>query len=151
MRTAALALAAFSLAACGRPAPDAAAPAEPTAAAVVPPVAEPPLPAQLQGDIQGRGTEPFWAVTVAGGQITLERPDHSPLTAVAAPARAQDGAAVWEAPTANPPLTVTARVEPGCSDGMSDLVYPLAVELTLGGETLKGCGARSGEMPRGER
>jgi uncharacterized membrane protein len=157
MRAAAAALAALTLAACERPAPEPAPaapvqPAEAPATPAAPPAATPPaLPAQLQGDIEGRGTEPFWAVKVTGGQITLERPDHPPLTAGAAPARAEGEAAVWEAPTVNPPLRVTARVQPGCSDGMSDLSYPLAVVVLVGGETLKGCGARAGEMPRGER
>lgn len=157
MRAAALALAALTLAACGRPAPEPATPAPASAEAPALPGAETPaatpptLPAELQGDIEGRGTEPFWAVRVTGGQITLERPDHPTVAAGAGPVRAEGGAAAWEAATANPPLRVTARVQPGCSDGMSDLSYPLAVEVTVGGETLKGCGARAGEMPRGER
>lgn len=151
MRAAAVALAALTLAACERPEPDPA-PAAQTPAEAPPPTATPPaLPAELQGDIEGRGTEPFWAVKVIGGQITLERAGHPPLTAPAAPARAEGEGAVWEAPGANPPLRVTARVQPGCSDGMSDLSYPLAVEVVVGGETLKGCGAPAGELPRGER
>lgn len=149
MRAAVVTLAALTLAACERPAaPEPAAPPAPAAPAVAPP---PALPAQVQGDIEGRGTEPFWAVKVSAGQITLERPDHAPLTVGAAPVRAEGEAAAWEAATANPSLRVTVRAQPGCSDGMSDLVYPLAVEVTVGGETLKGCGARAGEMPRGER
>jgi uncharacterized membrane protein len=152
MRAAAVALAALVLAACGGPEPAPPAPSAPAETPAAPAEAAPPaLPAELQGDVEGRGTEPFWAVKVAGGQITLERPDHPPLTVGAAPVRADGEAAVWEAPTANPPLRVTARVQPGCSDGMSDLAYPLAVEVTVGGETLKGCGAKSGEMPQGER
>ncbi|MFC3080483.1 COG3650 family protein [Phenylobacterium terrae] len=153
MRAAVAVLAALILTACERPAPEPApAPAAPAEAPAPPAAATPPaLPAELQGDIEGRGTEPFWAVKVTGGQITLERPDHPTVAAGAGSVRAEDGAAVWEAATVNPPLRVTARVQPGCSDGMSDLSYPLAVEVTVGGETLKGCGARAGEMPRGER
>lgn len=155
MRAAALVLVLLTLAACERPVP----PAPPAPPAPVSPVeaptppAPPPsvLPAELQGDIEGRGTEPFWAVKVSGGQITLERPDHPAVTAGAAPVRAEESAAVWEAAAVNPPLKVIARPQPGCSDGMSDLSYPLAVEVTVGGETLKGCGARAGGMPRGER
>lgn len=153
MRAAALTLAALALAACERPSPEPAPPAPAPAEAPAVPAADPPAspapPPELQGDIEGRGTEPFWAVKVTGGQITLERPDHPTLTAGAAPARTEGGAAVWDAATANPPITVAARVQPGCSDGMSDLSYPLAVEVMVGGETLKGCGARAGEMPRG--
>ncbi|MFA5599619.1 MAG: hypothetical protein WCY15_04395 [Phenylobacterium sp.] len=148
MRAALLALAALTLAACGRPAPE---PVTQPGPAPAPTAETPQVPAGLTGGVEGRGTEPFWAVTVKDGRLTLERPDHPPLTAAVGPARLQDGAVVWDTPAVNPPIRVAAREAPGCSDGMSDLSYPLAVELTLDGETLKGCGARAGEMPRGER
>lgn len=137
MRAAGLVIAALMLAACGGGPP-----------ASLP---EATLPPGLQGDIEGRGTEPFWAVKTAGDRIILERPEHPPLTLAAEPPREEAGAAIWDGAAADPPVRVAARVQPGCSDGMSDLVYPLAVEVTIGGETLKGCGARAGEMPRGQR
>lgn len=146
MRAATLALAVLTVGACGRPAPNAAAPDRPSEAPAVMAI-----PAELQGGVEGRGTEPFWAVTVAGGQIDLQRPDHPPLTAGASNARAVEGAAVWDGRSADAPLQVSARVQPGCSDGMSDLVYPLAVEVRIGGDVLRGCGAPAGQMPRGER
>jgi len=35
------------------------------------------------------------------------------------------------------------RAQPGCSDGMSDRRYPLAAELTVGGEERRGCAEAS--------
>jgi uncharacterized membrane protein len=47
------------------------------------------------------------------------------------------------------PLVAKVTKAP-CSDGMSDLAYPLTVEVTAQGATLKGCGAKTSEMPKGE-
>jgi uncharacterized membrane protein len=35
-----------------------------------------------------------------------------------------------------------------CSDGMSDLKYPMSAEVVLVNETLKGCAARTAELPK---
>jgi uncharacterized membrane protein len=146
MRAAPLALA-LALAACQQPeAPPAPEASPPPSAPAVDPAPAAPAASRL-GDIEGRGTEPFWFVRVAGDAITLERPDHPTLTATGAAAGVEGERTVWQAQT----VRVAAWSQPGCSDGMSELAYPLAVEVVVGGETLKGCGARAGELPRGER
>ena len=59
-----------------------------------------------------------------------------------------DGAAIWESTAGDKPIKITLREQPGCSDGMSDLKYPLAAEDALGGTTYKGCAAKTSEKPR---
>ena len=59
-----------------------------------------------------------------------------------------DGKAVWENAEGPRPIVVTLSEQAGCSDGMSDLRYPLAAEVALGGTTYKGCAAKTAEKPR---
>ncbi|MDP8995194.1 MAG: hypothetical protein M3N07_09495, partial [Pseudomonadota bacterium] len=64
----------------------------------------------------------------------------------------QDGTRVWTRYTPGPGgggtwsgalggrlFELRARPQPGCSDGMSDKRYPLAVDLLVGGERRTGC------------
>jgi uncharacterized membrane protein len=141
MRAAVLLLA-VTLAACQEPA--------------APPQVEPaPAPAQAQeappepaglGDIDARGNEPFWFAKVRGETLELERPDQATVI-TPAQKRVEGERTIWEGRA----FTVAATPQPGCSDGMSDLTYPLAVEVTMEGQVMKGCGALEGELPTGER
>ncbi|CAN7163047.1 hypothetical protein LJR164_000213 [Phenylobacterium sp. LjRoot164] len=156
MRAVLLAFAAVSLAACQPQAPDgsvaqppadapAPAPVAPAAAPAPPPAAA--LPAAFQGDLDAHGTEPFWAVRIRDNQIEFSTPDSN----IAFPnkgASAVNGAVVWENADGPRPIKVTLREQAGCSDGMSDLVYPLAAEVALGGTTYKGCAVKTAERPR---
>jgi len=45
------------------------------------------------------------------------------------------------------PMSVTLR-QGACSDGMSDLRYDYVAEVSLAGETLKGCAGKADAMPR---
>ena len=80
------------------------------------------------------GTEPFWAVTVKGSTMTLERPSRPPLSL--AIARTDDGRAIRYLGDGFA-MVVT---EGPCSDGMSDAIWADRVSLSFGGGTLKGCG-----------
>jgi uncharacterized membrane protein len=97
-----------------------------------------------------RGNEPFWALKIEGGQFTLARPDRPDAVYEAPGARIAPGTAEW---TAKGPggrtLKVTLYMSP-CSDGMSDLEYPMTaeVELATDGEVLRGCAAKTAELPR---
>lgn len=136
----ALIAAAIALAAC-QPQTDDGSPAVPPADA--PP---PALPAVFTGDIDARGTEPFWSLTIRGNQLTLSRPDQPNLIVGNSKGGALEGqAAVF----GYEPLTVRLT-ETKCSDGMSDLTYPLTAEVTVQGQTLKGCAAKTAEAPRAE-
>lgn len=99
--------------------------------------------------ITARGTEPFWALHITEGRrLRFTRPDASDLTAEAADPAVEAGRAVWVARTSDGrQMTVTVRLGE-CSDGMSDLTYPMVAEVVLPGERLVGCAARTAELPR---
>lgn len=99
--------------------------------------------------ITARGNEPFWALTITGGKsFKLSRPDHADITAEAPGAAMSPDGATWIARGAQgEQLTVTLRTGE-CSDGMSDLKYPMTAEVVLLNETLIGCAAKTAELPR---
>ena len=142
-------IAALALAACQPQAPDGSLAQPPADAPPLPaePAPPPATPAAFQGDIDAHGTEPFWAVEIRQTQISFKTPDASIVFPAGGMAVA-DGAAVWESTAGDKPIKITLREQPGCSDGMSDLKYPLAAEVALGGTTYKGCAAKTSEKPR---
>lgn len=125
MRALVMAMGLFALAACGRGGEEkAGAPEVETA------------PSSMFGEIRAAGTEPFWALhvspqeglvfTEAGGQGDLTEP-------YAPPAPSVDGGVFT-----TPKISLTISVG-SCSDGMSDIVYPLNATAVVDGRTLKGC------------
>ena len=126
------------LAACQPQAPDGSAAQAPADAP-----AEAPVDPELSGDLDLRGTEPFWAASLRAAAITLSRAGEAEVTAPDPQVQAEGEAVVWRAG----PLTARVRRE-ACSDGMSDLAYPLAAEVEFAGIVLKGCGAPAGKLPR---
>ena len=149
MRTLIPLIAALALAACQPQAPDGSLAQPPADAPPLPaePAPPPATPAAFQGDIDAHGTEPFWAVEIRQTQISFKTPDASIVFPAGGMAVA-DGAAVWESTAGDKPIKITLREQPGCSDGMSDLKYPLAAEVALGGTTYKGCAAKTSEKPK---
>ena len=140
MRAVLLALAAVSLAACQPQAPDGSV-AQPPADAPAP------APAAFQGDLDAHGTEPFWGVKIRENQIEFSTPEAN----IAFPNKGGalvDGKVVWESTEGPRPIKITLREQAECSDGMSDLTYPLAAEVALGGTTYKGCAVKTAEKPR---
>jgi uncharacterized membrane protein len=99
--------------------------------------------------ITARGTEPFWALIITGGKsFVLRRPDHPDLAAEAPGAAMSGDTATWVARGARgEQLTVMLRAGE-CSDGMSDLKYPMTAEVVMANETLIGCAARTADLPR---
>ena len=84
---------------------------------------------------RAHGNEPFWSVTVANGRMTYERLGE-PGFSVRTPEREETEIGyIWRTPR----LTVEIMHQ-RCSDGMSDLLYPADVRVTVGGEELRGCG-----------
>lgn len=92
---------------------------------------------------RGLGTEPFWSLEVDGGDpptiaLALDMGERELAVPGAGPlassegftGRADDGSAV-----------VLRIVRGDCSDGMSDQVYPATVELAVGEQAYRGCGA----------
>jgi uncharacterized membrane protein len=152
MRHALLITAAILLSGCQPQAPDGSVAQPPADAPAVVEAAPAPapaaaLPAAFQGDLVAHGTEPFWGVKIRGNQIEFSTPEAN----IAFPnkgAAVVDGAVVWENADGPRPIKITLREQAGCSDGMSDLKYPLAAEVALGGTTYKGCAARTAEQPK---
>lgn len=93
-----------------------------------------PAPPSSETRYRAIGTEPFWAVTVRGSNLTLERPDHAPLHLPIA--RTDDGRAVRYLGDG---LAMVVTEGP-CSDGMSDAVWADRVSVAFAQGTLKGCG-----------
>jgi len=87
------------------------------------------------------GTEPFWGARIEGRCVTYSHPED------------QDGTRIWTRHSDGPDgdrwsgalggrlFELRIRPAPGCSDGMSDKAYPLAVDLIVDGERRTGCAA----------
>jgi uncharacterized membrane protein len=139
MRPRAAVLVLFLLSPCAcRPASDQAPAAiEPASAPAEAP--RPDVPPAYLGDLDARGTEPFWALKIRKSGLALERPGAASLSAPN-PGPVMEGiVAVWK----SGPLGVRLR-RGACSDGMSDRDYPMFAEVRAGGVTLKGCAAPAG-------
>ena len=81
------------------------------------------------------GTEPFWAVNVAGGRMTFEAPDVETFSVAAPAPRPTPQGRRWETPR----ITLETR-RATCSDGMSDRIYAETVRARVDGRELSGCG-----------
>jgi uncharacterized membrane protein len=87
------------------------------------------------------GTEPFWGIEIAPDVLVFTGVDRPEFRAPNPGARVEGEIAVIAARDPQG-LALTIKLKAAtCSDGMSDYVYPLEAEVTLGAETLKGCAA----------
>ncbi len=85
------------------------------------------------------GTEPFWNLTVKGGEGLWTTPDNQPGTPVSLARFAGNNGLGFTGTLDGKPLAAT--LTPGtCSDGMSDRSFPFVATIALGGETFEGCG-----------
>jgi uncharacterized membrane protein len=124
-------------AACGKPAGGRDTP---------PPPAAPVSPCNMQGEerlnvrpLRALGTEPFWSARIEGRCVTYAHPEDQAGTRIWTRYAPTSGGGTWTGALNGKPFTLRTRAQPNCSDGMSDKVYPIAVELTLGGERRTGC------------
>lgn len=139
------ALAALALAACQPPDPAEAIAAPPPGVLVEAPK---PRVSDFSQDMTARGTEPFWALQVRGTEFVLERLGHPDVAATAPGALIQPGKATWSAETGSGrTMRVTFWVSE-CSDGMSDLDYPMIAEVDLDSVTLRGCAFKTSQPPQ---
>lgn len=85
------------------------------------------------------GTEPFWGARIEGRCVTYSHPEDQAGTRVWTrfEGSATDGS--WSGALGGSPFVLRTRAAPGCSDGMSDNLYPIAVTLAVGGEQRTGC------------
>ncbi|MEA3016341.1 MAG: hypothetical protein QOI38_1063 [Sphingomonadales bacterium] len=88
------------------------------------------------------GTEPFWGARIEGRCVTYSHPEDQAGTRVwTRYAPGPGGGGTWSGALGGRPFELRARPRPGCSDGMSDTSYPIAVDLLVGGERRHGCAA----------
>jgi uncharacterized membrane protein len=84
------------------------------------------------------GTEPFWGARIEGRCVTYSHPD-DPAGVRVWTRYTPQGRGVWTGALGGKPFELRARDAPGCSDGMSDKSYPLAVDLLVESERRTGC------------
>lgn len=135
------------VAACQPQAPDGQ-PAPPPADAPATALPAQPVSMDISKPITAHGTEPFWGLTIDGAAFKLTRPDHPDLVAEAPGAAIAGGHAVWIAKTPEGQQMTVTLYASECSDGMSDLKYPMTAEVALLNESLRGCAAKTAELPR---
>jgi len=85
------------------------------------------------------GTEPFWAARIEGRCVNYSHPDDQDGTRVWTRYAVGPDGDTWSGTLGGQRFVLRTRVEPGCSDGMSDKRYTLAVELMVHGERRRGC------------
>lgn len=90
-------------------------------------------------DMRAIGTEPFWGVRIEGRCLTYSHPDDLNGTRIWTRFIGTAEQGNWSGALAGRAFELRTRADPACSDGMSDKVYPLAVELLVGGERRRGC------------
>ena len=95
-----------------------------------------PIPPSL---LRAIGTEPFWGARIEGRCVTYSHPDNQSGTRIWTRFTGTRETGVWTGTYENRPFVLRTRPEPGCSDGMSDNLYPIAVSLTVAGEQRTGC------------
>ncbi len=95
-----------------------------------------PLPAQRW---QAVGTEPFWGARVEGRCITYSHPEDQRGTRVWTRFAPAAGGGTWTGGLNGQPFRLRMWPSAGCSDGMSDTVYPVAAELSVDRTRLTGC------------
>jgi uncharacterized membrane protein len=86
------------------------------------------------------GTEPFWGARIEGRCVTYSHPEDQDGTRIWTRfTPGEDGAGTWSGALGGRRFELRTRAQPGCSDGMSDKRYPVAVDLNVGGERRSGC------------
>jgi uncharacterized membrane protein len=97
------------------------------------PASAPPGP-DFSGDFDLIGTEPFWNGRIQGDGLTLSRAGQPDVSAANTGARVEGDTGVWGVGG----LVFKLTPEP-CTDGMSDRKYDYRAEVTINGQTLRGC------------
>lgn len=85
------------------------------------------------------GTEPFWGARVEGRCVTYNHPEDQQGTRIWTRYVPTADGGRWSGSVGRGVFILTTRHAPGCSDGMSDKKYPIAVDLVVNGEQRKGC------------
>lgn len=111
---------------------------QPTATAATPSPAPSATQSAIPASFRALGTEPFWSAEVGPGTLLYSTPEDQAGKRVAVRRIDGDGASTFTATLEGTALIlVVTRAQ--CSDGMSDIVYPLSVTRTLGSDVQRGC------------
>ena len=91
--------------------------------------------------VKAIGTEPFWAARTDGRCVTYSTPEDQKGTRIWTHVDTGPQGPVWNGALRGRQfqLYVKPAAPPGCSDGMSDKVYPMDAVLRVDGETRNGC------------
>lgn len=81
------------------------------------------------------GTEPFWSLTIADGELVFTRPDAQAIRQPRPNAIVGFAGEIYRTPR----ISVNI-VHATCSDGMSDRTYPDKVQIDVDGKRFTGCG-----------
>lgn len=134
-----LELARAFVAACREGTSSARPPAKPAAAAANPCLVQDGMPLPPTAPSRAIGTEPFWGARIEGRCVTYSHPQDQKGTRVWTRFTPSANGGAWVGALDGRTFVLRTRVRPGCSDGMSDRSYPLAVDLTVAGERRSGC------------
>lgn len=91
------------------------------------------------GTLRAVGTEPFWGARIDGRCVTYSTPEDQAGTRIWTRFAGKADSGIWSGALDGRQFELRTRAAPGCSDGMSDNRYPIAVTLRVGGETRQGC------------
>lgn len=90
--------------------------------------------------IRAVGTEPFWGARVEGRCVTYTTPENQQGVRIWTRYSTEgNGHGAWVGRLDGKRFEMRVRPQADCSDGMSDKRYPIAAELTVMGESRKGC------------
>lgn len=90
-------------------------------------------------NLRAVGTEPFWGAKVEGRCVTYSHPEDQSGTRVWTKFSGSATNGTWTGSLDGQLFIMRTLPRAGCSDGMSDNLYPIAVSLTVGGEQRNGC------------
>lgn len=85
------------------------------------------------------GTEPFWGARIEGRCVTYSTPEDQDGTRIWTKFSGSAENGIWSGALDGRQFELRTSKQPGCSDGMSDNRYPIAVVLRVRGETRRGC------------
>lgn len=99
----------------------------------------PAAPSPFSGAITAVGTEPFWGLTIDPASNTMWLHDMEgsgyPSNDYVAPVIGSNDTATFTAKD----FKVTLKLTGSCSDGMSDLTFPMEATVAADGHTYRGC------------
>jgi uncharacterized membrane protein len=92
-----------------------------------------------QNRMKAVGTEPFWSADVDGRCVTYSTPENQKGIRIWTRFSGTRETGEWSGSLGKDRFILATRPDAGCSDGMSDRTYPIAVTLKIGGDERRGC------------